>query len=298
MTVWVVALPVWGERYLSIFEQAAWPALKIALGELNGDRIILAIHTDQQDRMKRLTGDFQSIINGVPGHDSAFHSLSEAHRWVLLNSPVDAHVVLLTADLVLSQGALLASARRLATGVRAIACMGMRVSDTELPTPGLPPRQLLAWGWEHRHPMTKECTWPNGESYDIWRMYFEKGDEACCRLALPHPLVVIREHRTLNDFYPTIDVNLLMHFNWEAGEIHLVTDNDELGLIELSPPDKEFVRTVPMYRRYEEFLPSIPTITQIGVPRQNWFFNHKIIVKGTGGDCGDQQVVDRMVHGR
>lgn len=299
MSQWWISVPAWGERYLSIFERATMPALQFAIRELQSQNhnVEIVIHTDNRDRAAQAVGGVADThFLEVPPPDGAFESLSQAHRQVIHMATRNSRVCLLTSDLILSRNALVSCESRFAEGyVKVIGCAGMRACEETLPVPGMSGRELLAWGWDHRHPMTQECTWSEGTSYDLWRMYFAKDDEVVCRLCLPHPIAFVRDRPGMLDFRPTIDVNLIG--NWQMNEMYIVTNPDELGLIELSPRDKEFVRTEPMWKRFREFLPGVPTFSHLTTPRHNWLFNHKIIIKGTGGDVGDELVVARMVHG-
>ncbi len=289
---WIIALPAWGDHYLDILERATLPALKLAIEKL--DRPVrVIVHTDQAGQVSRMLNGLSFDLLPVPGPDNAFESLSNAHRCVLKEAQVGDRICLLTADLVISQDMLASCEAQFQNGKNLVGCMGMRVCDDEMPPDTKSGHALLAWGWDNRHPMTRECTWPNGKSYDVWRMYFEKGNEVACRLALPHPIALVkRSHKEIR-FSPTIDVNVA--FNFSPGETHLITEPHEGAMIELSPKDKEFVLTETMLKRFEKFLPSCPAFVKITNSRHRMFFNKQIIIKGKGGDCGDQQVVDLLV---
>ena len=145
--------------------------------------------------------------------------------------------------------------------------------------------------------MTRESTWPDGRSYDVWRMYFEKDGEVACRLCLPHPIALVKDRRTIN-FNPTIDVNVVSNFR--PNEAHLVTNPDEVAMIELSPPDKEFLLTTTMRVRLDAggSEPSIPPFYKMTHSRQRSFYGQKIIIRGSGGDCGDREMVARLLNGQ
>jgi len=297
---WLIVVPVWGDHYLDIFERAALPALQKAIVRLD-QPVTLIIHTDQSARVQQMAVDLKlegCAINfyDVPGPDRSFGSLSAAHRHVLQEAAVGDRICLLTADLVISQDMLASCEALFGRGKKLVCCMGMRVCDDELPPDTDSGHALLSWGWDHRHPMTKECTWPDGRSYDVWRMYFEKGDQVSCRLALPHPIALVKRNKSIIRFNPTIDVNVA--FNFSPNDTHLITEPHEGAMIELSPRDKEFVYTESMLTRLERNLPSCPAFVKIINSRHRMFFRKRIIIKGKGGDCGDKQVMDLLVGAR
>ena len=297
MCAWVIALPVWGDRYLDVFERATMPALRRAIDRL-GERVTLKVYTDSPDRVTAAaqgTGQgFKADIYSVPGSDKSFGSLSACHAHVLKSANMRDRICLLTADMVVSEELLVQCNDRLNEHFHLVTCMGMRVSDTMMPTEveTVSGESLLSWGWDHRHRMTRECTWPDGTSYDVWRMYFEMGDEVACRLCLPHP-IALEKRRNSYSFSPTIDVNLA--HNFITRHIHLMTRPDEGAVIELSPPDKEFVVTETMRTRMKTRGPSAPPFYKLNNPRHKFFFRKKIIIKGSGGDVGDFPVVKRLL---
>lgn len=293
MIEWQVVLPVWGQRYCDIFERASLPALRAAIERL-ALPTELVIYTHDTERLAAACLGLSFVIRPVPGPDDSFYSMSGAHRDALQRAAMGQRVALLTADLVVSPNSFKACEAHFRHRKMLVACAGMRVNDTEIPPAFSSGRELVAWGWDRRHAMTRESTWPDGHSYDIWRMYFEKDGEAASRLCLPHPIALVRDRREVR-FAPTVDVNVVANF--DTREMHMVTDPDEVAMIELSPPEKEFLLTEPMIERYNKNLASMPPFIKLTHPRQRWFFGHRILIKGTGGDCGDQEVKLRLLDG-
>lgn len=299
MSRWVVSVPVWGERYERVFLRYTLPAIIAAANHLN-EPVTLALHTNNPalaDSWKQTGREAKAF--GLAQADP-FVMLSTAHRQALAigRARADVKVVLLTADMVMSTNALIAARAHLRAGKRCICVMGMRVNEpTEEQPPYSDSAALLAWGWERRHRMVREATWPDGKSYDVWRMYFERGDNAICRLFLPHPLVVVphggrREMR----FNPTIDVDLVNNF--PISHIHLVTNPQEASVIELSPPEKEFVWGDTMLHRYDTRGPSCPSFIPCIHPHRRNFFSQAILIKGSAADIGDAPVLRRVLEGR
>lgn len=299
MSNWVISAPVWGPRCEQVFLRFTLPAI-IAAAEHLKEPVTLLLHTDNPalgDAWKA-TGRNMKVF-GLAKADP-FVMLSTAHRQALSvgRSRSEVKVVLLTADMVISTNALTAARAHFRSGKRCFCVMGMRVNE---PTEEQPPyndsKALLEWGWERRHKMVRECTWPDGKSYDVWRMYFTNGENAICRLFLPHPLVVIPHggRRELR-FNPTIDVDLVNNF--PVSQIHLVTRPEEASVVELSPPDKEFVWGEPMISRYDTRGPSCPSFIPCIHPHRRHFFRQPIIIKGQHSDVGDGPVTARVLEGR
>jgi len=286
---WYVSVPVWGKRYRDIFFAFTLPALEYAFKE-SGEDFTLVLHTDLP--YDPIVKHCKLVRLKIPDGDHSFGSLSKAHTEVIAMAGLGDPISLLTADMVVSLETFVTCRRLFALGRKLICCAGMRVLDDELPELPLSGRELLAWGWDHRHSMTKECTWPDGTSYDVWRMYFEKDDEVACRLHLPHPIAFIRDNRRIG-FGPTVDANLFTNFR--LPEIFLITNPDELAVIELSPEGKEFVITETMRYRFNNLGPSCPSFQKIIHNHHRWMYGHKIIIKGDGGDCGDKELVRRFM---
>lgn len=295
---WLISVPVWGPRYVDIFTRVALPALRRAITPLRklGVSVTLLVHTTPEHSTEALSANLEgvaTVFRSVPSVDRSFGSLSAAHREALTLAQRGDRVCLLTADLVVSAPSLAnAEAKFRAGATKLVCCAGMRVDEAFTPPDTESGRALLEWGWDHRHPMTQECTWPDGKSYDLWRMYFEKNGVVVCRLCLPHPIALVKDGRRIN-FAPTIDVNVTA--NYTSSEVYLATDPDEIAMIELSPRDKEFLLTEPFAARLEQGLPSIPAMIPIMNPRHRRFFSQRIRIKGAGEDCGDEAVVAKLL---
>lgn len=302
---WIVTLPAWGDRCVGVLCRHTLPALLTALTAVDRPKTLL-VWTDQPERVLEalrpridvLGPGVEVTINPVPGPDNAFESMSNCHRHALAVAQPHDRVLLLTSDMVVSREVVATCEAKLAAGARIVCCAAMRTSQegadrltTELA--GVDGRTLLEWAWENRHRMTRECTWPEGTSYDVWRMYFARDDEVAARVFLPHPLAVMPGGKTNLDFRPTIDVNLTSHFS--RAVTYMITQPEEGAAIELSPDDKEFLITEPMRVRFETRGPSCPPFIPTPNARHRMFFEKKVVIRGTGGDCGDGEVVGRVL---
>lgn len=293
MANWLVALPAWGARYVDVAARSTLPALAIALRELRQSARIM-LWTDQSDRLRKIASELglpAIETYAVPGPDGGFESLSNCHRQTLAAARGSDRVLLLTADIVLSREILQSCESKLAAGARLICCCAMRATEGNCPI-GASGRELLAWAWAHRHPMTRDCTWPDGCSYDVWRMYFANGEDVVARVFLPHPLACIPGGRQLA-FHPTIDVNLAANF--ELRHTHVITRPEEGAAIELSPPEKEYLKTTTMRERFDSGGPSNPQFIPHTNARHRMFFSQRIVICGTGANCDDHIVANRVL---
>lgn len=228
----------------------------------------------------------------VPGPDHSFESMSNCHRQAMAAAgPID-RVLLLTSDMVVSREVLASCEHWFAHGRKLVCCVPPRTLQDAAPPIGVTGAELMEWAWVNRHPMTRECTWPEGRSYDIWRMYFEQGGEVSARVFLPHPLACMPYGKRMV-FRPTIDVNLTMNFT--QSETFMLTHPSEGAVVELSPPDKEFLLTTTMRDRYDSGGPSCPPITRATNPRHRGFFGKRVVIRGGVGSCGDEEVVRRVM---
>jgi hypothetical protein len=131
--------------------------------------------------------------------------------------------------------------------------------------------KLLEWAWDNRHQLTADASYPNGKAVDLSRVYFDVDGYVIARLALPHPLAVLVDGRTL-PFSPTIDANLIQNFH--PSEIHLETQPDALALVELSPVDKTGTTaglSIKDRVASGEFV--------IDDPMQRWCADHRVVLR-------------------
>lgn len=290
MSRWLISAPAWGQRCVDVFCATALPAIERAMvryEQTTGDAYLI-VHTDSPDRVRGAASQIRIETRPPPAGLRAFDCLSQSHREVLSMGLRGDRVMLLTADLILSEEGLLSCERILSQGDKwLVACAGIRALESGM-IPASNGRELLDWAWEHRHPMTQACTWPGGRSSDLSRVYFSDGPNVVARLCLPHPLAVLIDGRPL-PFSPTIDVNLIKNFH--DGEIYLVTSPDDLGLVELSPPDKDF--QVGHWGIHERL--SMGKIV-IADPQQRTLMSSKIVLRGSYADCEDDAYVNTILE--
>jgi hypothetical protein len=281
MSRWLVSVPVWGDRYLDVFRRAALPALIEAKRGFPGN-VRIIVNTEKPEDMR--SGEFEA--RRLPARPTWWEALSSAHRQIITLASRNDRVMLLTADMVVSREIFTACERLIASGKNLICCAGMRsLDDNEVPI-GASARELLQWGWENRHPLTRACTWPSGQSGDLSRIFFDGGDVVNTRMWLPHPIALKKDSRSLR-FGPTVDANLIN--NYSVHEIHLIADADEAACLELSPADKPFYLINSMDERIAG--------GEIKLSRMlhRSLLQKRVAIVGEGEDAGDAAVVDRIL---
>jgi hypothetical protein len=289
---WLISIPAWGDEFVGRLA-ASLPGLRVAAAQV-GEPTVLITHTDNPERLTS-TERLPIVAKPVPEGRQWFDRMSAAHADVLRQARPGEIVVLLTADMIVSDNAFAACRNVFASGKKIVCCNATRAIADLLPPEGGTSRELSEWGWRHRHHITRNCTWPDGQIDDLSRVYFENGPNVACRLWLAHPLAVVIDGRPL-PFKPTIDCDLVCNFRKE--EIHVSTSPDELAVLELSPAAKRFgsrdadeppARTDlgPLWKRYGKGPPLAP-------PLYRWILSHRIVVAGTGEDCGDE-IVERLI---
>jgi len=285
---WLVSVPVWGLSFLGLFHRFTLPAIREAANGVS-DQVRVIAHTDDAS----LLGPGAEVRPLPPGKQW-FNRMSAAHREVIGMAAGGDVVVLLTADMVVSGNAFAACRAIFETGKRLVCINSTRVNSDA----GAPPsasRELSEWGWANRHGITRNCTWPNGRIDDLSRVYFQNGRNAVCRMWLPHPLAFHADGRS-QPFGPTIDCNLVC--NYRPEEVHVVTNPDELAVVELSPrskvsgsrdADEPPARTglSPLSERYHG-LRLNPEVYRTVLSR-------RIVVAGDGNGCGDDEAVGRLL---
>jgi hypothetical protein len=292
---WWLSVPIWGDEFIAFFIEKTLPALREAL-HFEFDTTIVA-HTDRPQRLIEACANGPEIrVHQIPNQGQWFQRMSYAHRQMLQHTDIGDAVMLLTADMVIDSLVFDGCRRAFDQGRKLVVCNATRAIAEDWPGMNdfTMPNDLSRWGWEHRHQMTRDATWPDGKAQEMPRVYFESGDNVVCRAHMPHPLAVLIDGRPL-PFTATVDSDLIANFRPE--EIHVVTDPDDMAVIELSPRDKRHPS-----RDADE--PLVQTDTRIAdryhtqhlaYPIYRWVLGHRIVVKGANVDCGDDGAVDRLL---
>lgn len=291
---WLISVPVWGEKFVDVFRMAGLPALNKAVAVLAGDDVRIILHTD--------AGDWQTAVPvevRPPAPAGSWDgTMSAAHRDCLdMAQPGDA-VVLMTADMILSENALSACRVRFAEFGQKLVCCHCTRAITErwrdAPPADLSSRSLARWGWDNRHDLVRAVTWPDGHSADLSRMYFERDGNVVAREWLPHPLALVKDGRGL-PFGPTIDCDLTRNFNLD--EIHLSESSDEMAIIDLSPADKFVMTREEFEARFSDgcSMGEILSRQHLAHDVYRHFLTFRLGLVGEKVDCGDEEAVRQVV---
>lgn len=295
--MWLISVPVWGDVYKKTFLERACPALREAikaLGEYTGqnlkDYVKVVFHTDSPGFAD---GDLpECVVEYVrisPG--ATYTSLQYGHRDAINMAPPDSRVGLLNADLVISRNLFAQCEKYILGGSRAVVLLGIRtLMQDEFPPVGATPRDLLSWAWDHRHQIIKDLEWGKGASMLPTNLFWSNDQSVVARGFHLHP-VAIHKQADLN-FISTIDGDMLDSF--PRNTIHMVTDPDDMALIEMSEGGKRFPVGGPGEVMQTAHVAAAMRSRASELHR--WQFAHRIIVRGDGVGINDQPVAAEILH--
>lgn len=286
MSRWLISVPVWGAPYVRTFCERAAPALLAATRALLEPARFL-VHTDDPAAVRRALAPELVEVRPTP-QKPTYVALQDSHAdAVAVASPGD-RVVLLNADLVVSGNLLVRCAAHFALGMQAVVLIGIRTEiGPDLPPVGAPPRDLLAWAWDHRHQIIRDLEWPHGGSMLPTNLFWEAGPSVVARAFHQHPVAIVKQENTA--FRSTIDGDLLDCFPREV--IHVVTDPDDCAMLECSDPRRRF----PV--RGQHFTPALVagSMRSRASVTHRWLFSHRVVVRGTGAEVADDADVARRI---
>lgn len=290
MSRWLVSLPVWGEQYVEECCAVVLPALDRAIRALEAsgvEDVRIIAHTDQPDRLLAASGSNIECY-ALPAGVRYFDCMSQAHREVLNTGLRGDVVVPLTAGAVVSEQALVHCAGVFTNPrLHVVLCAVPRVLAEGVLPDTADARDLMHWAWNHRHPITRESTWPSGRLRDLSRTHFELAKSVVTRVCLPHPLAIRIDGRPLS-FTPTVDANLIQRF--DRSEMHMVQDCRRLAVIKLSSADKGYdLAADTMAERLAKYE------LVIADPLQRWLLDHPVTLVGPAQDCGDVDFVEKIM---
>ena len=258
--------PVWGESYTRLFIDTVIPA-QLASGNLaafkgqSGHRYI--IYTRPEDaEVIRSSDIYESLNSCVPvSFEFIMEKVSVVHdmmtacyrRGIKAAEDADAAVVLLTPDIVLSDGSF--------TTIKHLSCAGWDVvyvpairtmkkavaaslakSFKQGSKIQAPPRKLMRVALDNLHPLADASWWEEGEGGLIpaniyWRVDDEGLIGRCFHL---HPIFVFPQRKNVN-FFGTVDDDYVLAACPDPSRDFIVEDSDQLLAIELSDPSRFFV---------------------------------------------------------
>lgn len=288
VTDWLITAPAWADRCAGTFVANFLPAARAALA-FSGSTARFLIHTDRPDKLRAAMDGLDVEFRPVPLGRTPHHMLGAAHKEAIADAAPGEAVAFLCADMVLSVECFAAAERRFDAGSRLIMASATRTIGGDPPT-GVRSRDLLAWSMEHKHPITLECFWKKGRASVPWAIYFQDGPNTVLRAFHLHPFAALMDGRA--EFKgTTVDFDLAAAFRRD--EIHVVTDADELAMVEMSPAS----RTLPLREEKMTTLSIAQWAAHRTIDVHRWFFqNHEIVITGRGGTIGEQPLCDEIVR--
>jgi len=277
-----ISVPVWGSpAYMQIFTHAAAPALKRSLENLRMPARFL-IHTDQPDAARAALAGCEVEVRQVP-NKSTYVALQESHADAVRRARVGDRVVLLNADLVVSNNFLARCMQHLDAGKDAVVLLGIRTTAGPDVPAGMRPRELLAWAWAHRHQIIRDLEWPRGGSMIPTNLFFSgSGGSVVARGFHLHPAAIIKRADT--KFSSTIDGDLLDCI--PRSRIHVVVDPDDCAMLEVSAPERRF----PVRGGLLTPGQVAASMRTRASPTHCWLFRHRITVCGSPAQVSDDLV--------
>jgi hypothetical protein len=239
----VIAVPCWGKHYRDLFLGPVLRSHRAAIDALQREyrgsiAVRYVVQTDDPVAVATALAGYEMTLVPPPTEIRArnpMRAMATAHAHGIQMARTNERVVLLNADIMVSTEAFVAMERQFRSGKKCIVTCGTRTLPGFLGPPGpLRSRQLHAWSMRHPHPITMSCFWGSGKCHLPWGVYFREGKSIILRAFHLHPFAVVKD-RPLK-FDGTIDMDLAD--SYQHDEIHVVTDIDEMAIVEMSPKTK------------------------------------------------------------
>jgi hypothetical protein len=119
-------------------------------------------------------------------------------------------------------------------------------------------------------------------------LFFTSGKNTILHGFHLHPVAVVKERAF--SFNSTIDGDLLDHY--DRATIHVVTDPDDLSMLEISPPGKRFP-----VRENRILSPALVAgaMQSRASEMHRWLFTKKIVLRGSGDEVDARGIVDEIL---
>lgn len=292
MTDWTICIAVWGEAYRRKFTHLTLPAIFRALDRRASGSARFVIYTDAALALRpHFSREYPAEFRPVTAtYDNKYLTISQASRQVLQQARVGEAVAFINADMVPSVEVFAAAEKRFQAGKQLIMCMGTRAYDSVYPSPGMASRDLLSWGWEHRHHWTSDCTWGTGRSAIPSVIYCPVADGVVLHAFHLHPFAVLKTDAQLSFQGTTVDRDLLDYFSRD--KIHVVTDADEMAFAELS---RASYLSGARIRRVIDPVFVAEFARDCVTPAHRWLFGHRIEIVGPATDHSDEHVAGEIL---
>ncbi|NNN20351.1 MAG: hypothetical protein HKL84_10970 [Acidimicrobiaceae bacterium] len=257
---------VWGEEFTRLFLDAALPN-SMSPGNLGAfvddEDCIYRLYTTPTDAsvvrnadgFKLLTRLVSTEVIEFTGLDEGdrYEQLIRCHRDALLRAHADdAAVIFLAPDALLSDGSLGRLRELIADDIPVVAIPGPRVTietflsdflrdymDAESQSASIASRELVGLAHEHLHDSAKSLFW-DAEKFAVWpaNIYWRmpESGEFLIRAFHMHPLMI---RRIPDDFVidGVIDGAFIASVCPDPDDIYVVTDSDEIALVEMTSSD-------------------------------------------------------------
>ena len=292
---WLINIPVWGERYRRNFLQRGLPSIVAALRYANVSPrdVLFVLHTDEPQEMRAAMEG--CVVLTIPLGNNTPERLGNATRIGLTKAEPGECVMFYNADMVISRETFAACEKRFSEGKSFVTAHSVRVRDDADPALDASARELLAWGWDHRHRWVDDCIYGSGHAAGPAIVVFESPHNV---VAHCFSLQCLAVHKTRDIVFsgPTCD-ELVDCFT--PDEVHVVTDADELAIVEPCSPDMPYDRLPPPRfswqkwraindRQITAFAPTYAS------EMMRWQFGRQIVIKGSKRRYA-QAIADRIL---
>lgn len=286
---WLIAVPVWKERYRKIFCDYVLPSHIEALKQL--DRPFRYVfQTDKPDEIVKA----METVKDLPGFKGVevwhgttdldhYKAFSAFHKRAIGIAREGDTVVLSYADGVISREIFKSCAEALKTK-RLVMLSGIRVKDTAIPPIGASSSELWEWSTAHFHKTMYDSIFGVGKSSHTSVVIFKKGSSTVMRSFHMTPFAFVKD-RDL-PFPNTADEGLPTFY--ERDEILVVQSKDFGAMVDLSDAKKVLPESKVL--NVEQVLKWAPNAK----PIHRWFFSHRCVITGEDEDCGDIEVAEAI----
>ena len=292
----VITVPAWGDyvrTFLGPVIRSHRAGIEHMQRELRGTiEVHYVVMTDQPAAVARALSDFPLTLRPIktPPREQIFKVLCDGHAVGVEVAREGDRIVFLNADIMVSVEAFLAVEKRFRKGKKAVVCGGTR---TQLGTftraaPPLAARRLARWAIQHPHRITKNFVWGSGTTTHPSIVYFREGENVVLRGFHIHPLAVVKDRQL--PFVGSVDLNIVDAYKF--GEIHVVTDVDELAIAEISEKGKGHYQS----DRVLDVQQVVSWAMRGATPMHWWNFRHRIIIAGEGVGVKDSEVADEVLR--
>lgn len=289
---------VWGAEYTDLFIEVVIPN-QLSNGNLPSFKGLDASYyiyttTEDADRIKK-TAAFLRLSDLMPVNfifiiiantSNKYNKLSECHKLAITAAnKEDAAIIFLSPDAVFADGSFAKLLELCSAGKRAVMTAGLRVTkETFLPlllkyfsednsTLNISSRELIKLAMQHLHPLSQSLFWKSTRfnRYPS-HIYWDVPNEGILARAFHvHPLMVAPSRKGIS-FSSSIDNDYFYQACPDINDIHVVTDSDEIAVIEMSnlmqwglmPHNKSKALRVAVWAKYN------------ANPHHRMVFQHKI----------------------